>query len=168
MGIIQKENKMRLDQCAWYARDDEAAEILKGVLGLRQAEWVADQVTGKSLFPDGQWEINVGELRFNYNHGIELEILTYKEGRHWHMRSPQWGLGLPFWISHVGYHLDDHEEFPQDAPGQLVQETFTQSHTSEYLTTGAGAGRKYHYRIYQITPGSYVKFIKRIHPGRAA
>lgn len=149
------------DQVAWYARDDEAAENLKKVLGLDKELWIGDRVTGKSLFPDGTWSVNVGELRFCYSQGIELEILTYVEGNHWHMSNPQWMLtATRFFISHVGIHLDDGEEFP-DTPN-LVQETFTISHTSEYLTTGAGAGRKYHYRIHQLAPGSYVKYIRRI------
>jgi hypothetical protein len=49
---------------------------------------------------------------------------------------------------------------------RLVQETFTTKHTSEYLTKegSPGFGRKYHYRIFELSPGSYIKYIKRIHP----
>lgn len=158
---------MRLDQCAYYARTDTDAEALKKVLGLADAEWIGDRVTGKSLFLDGSWNVNVGELRFCYAHNIELEILTYVSGDHWHKRNPWWASPHGYFMSHVGYHLDDGEAFP-DMPGcPLVQETFTQSHTSEYLTTGAGAGRLYHYRIHELVPGNYVKFIRRVHPGGA-
>jgi len=171
---------MKIDQIAFYARTKDQEERIKVLLGLDTEPWVEDVVTAKSLFPDGQWCINKGRLQFNYSLGIELEILTYIEGRHWHLASgdhyamgapvsynqagnPLWGIGREF-ISHVGIHLDDGADFPAMDGCTLVQETFTQSHTSEYLTTGGGAGRKYHYRIFELAPGTYIKYIRRIHP----
>jgi hypothetical protein len=159
---------MKCDQCAWYAKDDDAATCLIKSFGLEDKKWVNDLVTGKSLFPDGSWSVNVGKLRFNYDLGIELEVLTYTEGRHWHQSDSMWNNYAPsIFISHIGYHLDDGEEFPE-VNWPLVQETFTISHTAEYLTTGPAAGRKYHYRIHQVSTGSYVKYIRRIHPGKQA
>jgi hypothetical protein len=157
---------MKIDQVAWYARDEKAADELKIKLGLQDAKWIIDNVTGKSIFEDETIDINKGHLQFNYDLGIELEILTYTSGQHWHQRTnPFWlDKSQSFFHSHTGLHLDPGDIFP-DMPGcLLVQETFTLSHTSEYLTTGAGAGRKYHYRIHQLSPGNYIKFIKRIQP----
>lgn len=166
---------MKIDQVAFYSKDEEQTEKIKEALGLKDKQWVIDQVTAKSLFPDGQWCINKGLLRFNYDLGIELEILTYTEGRHWAIDcksdfatgfkqngNPLWSLNT--FISHVGIHLEDGEEFPPMVGWPLVQETFTMSHTSEYLTTGGGAGRLYHYRIHEMAPGTYIKYIRRIHP----
>ena len=157
----------RLDQVAWHAIGKGEAEKLKIILGLASEPWIEDIVTGKSLFPDGKWCINKALLRFNYSQGIELEILTYFEGRHWHQNNSHFVGGKEFFISHVGYHLDDGEDFPEMPADSLVQETFTVSHTSEYLTTGAAAGRKYHYKIFELSSGNYVKYIRRLHPGKA-
>lgn len=167
---------MKIDQIAFYAKSVDEVDRIKTALGLSGAKWIIDEVTAKSLFPDGHWEVNKGVLQFNYDLGIELEILTYVEGRHWAMDSkiqysaifeqkgnPLWS--LPMFISHVGIHLEDGEPFPAEMNGcPLVQETFTISHTSEYLTTSEGAGRLYHYRIHEMVPGTYIKYIRRIHP----
>lgn len=168
-GKIARIPKMKMDQIAFYASNDVTRDNIKKLFGLSDAEWIKDVVTAKSLFPDGTFEINVAELEFNYCLGIELEILRYTSGRNWHSvgRSYQNPLSqkdyTPGFISHIGIHLDDGEEFPKMEGCPLVQETFTESHTSEYLTTGAGKGRKYHYRIFQLSPGSYIKYIRRLH-----
>lgn len=166
---------MKMDQVAFYAKTDDDVTKIKAMLGLTDKPWIEDLVTAKSLFPDGHWEINKGKLLFNYDFGMELEILRYEQGRHWHFSNngsihkrdnPMW-VQQNIFTSHVGIHLDDNEQFPVlPATHILVQETFTQSHTSEYLTTGDAAGRKYHYKIYEMVPGTYVKYIKRIHPGK--
>lgn len=167
---------MKIDQVAFYAKTDEEAERIKALLGLKDKTWIEDLVTAKSLFPDGKWSINKGKLLFNYDLGVELEILTYVEGRHWAIDvdhpnyvvgynqkgNPLWS--MPSFISHIGIHLEDGEPFPEMEGCTLVQETFTVSHTSEYLTTGDGAGRLYHYRIFELQPGAYIKYIRRIHP----
>lgn len=140
--------------------------MLKKALGLDNNSWIDDIVTGKSWV----WSktktkahvINIAHLQFNYQLGIELEIIRYLNGNNWHAaRNPR--ATDPRFFSHIGVHLEDGEDFPK-APGLLVQETWTQKHTSEYLTTGLGAGRKYHYRIYELAPSTYIKYIKRCHP----
>jgi len=162
---------MKIDQVAFYAATQAQSDAIKAMLGLTQEEWVTDTVTARSIVNgvDGQ---NVGELQFNYSLGIEVEILRYIEGLSWHNSNPLAGnaftrgiLKAPF-ISHVGIHLDDGEPFPEMIGCRLVQETFTISHTGQYLTDprSPGYGRKYHYRIFELSPGSYIKYIARVHP----
>lgn len=152
---------MKIDQIAYYCNSDEQADSLKQILGLKLSDWIKDTVYARSSVFSGPIEKNVAELQFNYDLGIELEIIRYIEGPSWHMYKPVYK--LPY-ISHVGAHLDDGEDFPAMLGARLVQETWTDHHTSEYLTTGAGKGRKYHYRIYQLGTMNYLKFIRRINP----
>lgn len=156
---------MKCDQVAYYCVNEASELCVKRFLGLENAQWLQDKVTALSSVDGAPLARNVGLLQFNYDLGIEIEILRYIEGDHWHKCNPEflWASAddeaNPF-VSHIGYHV---EEFPAAVGGLLVQETWTESHTSEYLTTGAGAGRKYHYRIYQLG-STYQKFIKRINP----
>jgi len=157
---------MKMDQVAYLVHSREEGDKLKAKLGLDKSAWLEDIVTARSWVwsAKGTKErlINIAQLQFNYSMGIELEILRYLSGPNWHAaKNPL--AKQEFSISHIGIHLDDMEDFPK-APGLLVQETWTQKHTSEFLTTGPGKGRLYHYRIYELTPGSYIKYIKRIRP----
>lgn len=159
---------MRLDQTAFYASTNEQAEQIKSQFGLADAEWIKDTVHARSIVWGAECE-NVAELQFNYSlGGHELEILRYVSGPNWHDPKAllyRQGFKVPF-ISHVGLHLDDGEEFPAMEHCKLVQETFTISHTAKYLTApdSPAAGRLYHYRIFELSPGSYIKYIRRIHP----
>ena len=154
-----------MNQIAFYASSDEQAEQIKAQFGLSNAEWIKDTVHARSSVWDFPEEPNTAELHFNYDLGIELEILRYIQGRNWHdpARILDGQFKVPF-ISHVGIHLADGEEFPAMEHCKLVQETFTVSHTAKYLTEGPAAGRKYHYRIFEMSQGSYIKYIRRIHP----
>jgi hypothetical protein len=158
---------MKIDQIAFYCSTDEQANQIKDQFSLRGADWVKDTVTAMSKVWDFPEQPNKAELQFNYDLGIELEILRYISGKHWHdpatLLNPKQQFSVPF-ISHVGIHLEDGEDFPQMAHCKLVQETWTLSHTAPYLTTGPAAGRRYHYRIFELSPGSYIKYIRRIHP----
>jgi hypothetical protein len=155
---------MRLDQIAYYCTTEAEADEIKVDLKLNKAAWITDLVTGQSKVVNGtevKNGINVAELSFCYALGIELEIIRYIAGPHWH---PQ-PIGRKS-ISHIGIHLDDGEAFPLMPHSRLVQETHTISHTSAYLTDPKSPGykRKYHYRIHELGPGSYVKYIRRIYP----
>ena len=156
---------MKIDQIAFYCSTLEQASQVKAQFGLINANWIQDTVVARSKVWDLQEQSNTAELQFNYDLGIELEILRYIKGPHWADPAQLLynGFKVPF-ISHVGIHLDDGEEFPAMANCRLVQETWTISHTAPYLTTGPAAGRKYHYRIFEMSPGSYIKYIRRIHP----
>lgn len=167
---------MKIDQIAFFASTPEQADQIKGQFGLTDKEWIRDLVTARSIVR-GVESINKAELLFNYTLGIELEILCYlpdENGRRhdWHQNNPLAGSAAnrfyvksPF-ISHVGIHLEDGEPFPKMVHCRLVQETFTVSHTSEYLTKpgSPGFGRQYHYQIFEMSPGTYIKYIRRILP----
>lgn len=156
---------MKIDQIAFYAYTDEQAAQIKAQFGLNNAQWIKDTVHARSKVWDREEQSNTAELQFNYDLGVELEILRYIHGPNWHDPAKLLSndFKVPF-ISHVGIHLDDGEEFPAMEHCRLVQETWTISHTAKYLTTGPAAGRKYHYRIFEMSPGSYIKYIRRIHP----
>lgn len=150
---------MKMDQVAFYAFNDGEADEIKAHFGLLYSKWIHDEVTAKSYFPGGKQSLNKALLQFNYDLGIELEIIRYIDGHHWH----NFGHHSNRFISHIGLHLAPEEDFPATS-WPLVQETFTISHTSEYLTIGEGKGRKYHYRIHELSPYNYIKYIKRINP----
>jgi hypothetical protein len=161
---------MKLNQIAYYCATTAAADQLKSDLNLHGAPWIVDRVTAKSRVAVmehrfDEIDINIAELQFCYALEIELEIIRYVSGPHWHMRDRN-VIASPCFISHVGIHLDDDEPFPVMPHSQLVQETWTLSHTSDYLTnpTSPGYLRTYHYRIFEMAPGNYVKYIRRIHP----
>lgn len=157
----------KIDQIAFYADSEWAEDLVKKHFGLQHATWIVDHVVGRSIVY-GVEGINEAKLQFNYDLGIEVEILRYTKGGSWHHNFIRSGraishIGLAF-ISHIGLHV---EEFPEIyEAGTLVQETWTQSHTSDYLTKpdSPGFGRKYHYRIYEIGARCYIKYIKRILP----
>lgn len=166
---------MKIDQIAFYAFNSDQAELIKSNFGLQDKQWIQDTVTANSVVNNSPVsQVNIAELQFNYDLGIELEILRYVRGPRWHETNPlastpklvmgQWI--LPPFISHVGIHLEDGEPFPEMKHCRLVQETFTTSHTAKYLTDpdSPGFGRTYHYRIFEMSPGSYIKYIRRIHP----
>lgn len=155
---------MKLDQVAFYCATKAQAADLKAMLGLVDAEWIKDKVTAQSSVYGREPAENIAELEFNYSFGMELEIIRYISGPNWH--GSYANKSERQFISHVGFHLEDGEEFPEMPGCELVQETFTNSHTSEYLVSGAGAGRLYHYRIFALSPGHYVKYIRRIHPAK--
>lgn len=164
---------MKMDQVAFYAPSDADEARIKDWFGLTDAVWIEDRVTAASavqLTPGHHVSgVNVAKLLFNYDLGIELEIIRYLDGPNWIQSRTYRGApithGLPF-INHIGLHLEDTDDFPPMTGAVLVQETFTTEHTSKYLTDpdSPGFGRKYHYKIWETVPGSYIKFIKRIHP----
>lgn len=165
----------KCDQIAFYAHNEAQANAIKAMLGLLSAEWVTDRVMGdvtiwpsstnpsKRAIPLHSQAQSVGLLQFNYDLGIEIEILTYLHGPNWHCEfSQDYAGGAPF-LSHIGFHLPDEGEMPYQLGGEapLVQEMFTRSHTNDYVVM---RGRKYHYRIFdtRATNGVFTKLIRRI------
>lgn len=151
---------MKIDQIAYYASNQKCEDYIKDLLGLKNEPWIKDTVTGMSSVWGKPMAENVGELQFNYSLGIEVEILRYVKGPNWH---DEVQFAKEPFISHIGAHLEDGEDFPTTFLGRRVaQETFTKSHTSDYLTTGAGRGRLFHYKVFEINRGNYFKVIRRI------
>jgi hypothetical protein len=153
----------KIDQIAYVCKTSVEEFKLKQRLGLQYAEWKFDEVVAEGYIRDRHGVIksarNIAFLQFNYDAGIELEILRYVDGPNWHEENDS-----DFFLSHVGAHLADGQPFPDLEDCPIVQHVFTQSHTNDYLVTGAGAGRKYEYRIHELSPGNYFKLIRRINP----
>jgi hypothetical protein len=157
---------MRIDQVSYYCATDRNAEKLKQDLKIADDRWIKDTVTATSrvlLNGTVKHDINIAELQFAYDLGMELEIIRYISGPHWHQTNENYNSNSPF-LSHIGAHLNDDEDFPE-VSWPLVQETVTASHTSKFLTDPISIGyrRRYHYRIYRLGPGNYLKFIRRLH-----
>lgn len=163
----------KCDQIAFYAHNEQQADAIKMMFGLLSAEWKQDEVAGQvTVARSAGGELinglSRGLLQFNYDLGIELEILTYTSGPNWHdVNTPDFAGGLPF-LSHIGFHLPDEgemlNELGSDAP--CVQEMFTLSHTNPYLIEKE---RRYQYRIFDTRPvnGVYTKLIRRIEPPKS-
>jgi len=150
---------MKLDQIAYYAHDEHQVLELKSSFGLQDSEWIEDVASGtvKTGIDSGRSE---GLLRFNYDLGIELEILTYLSGPHWHEQRPEYREGSTF-LSHIGFHMDEGEEVPEEVKtkGWLAQIMDTDSHTNDYIVSRK---RTYHYEIYGMPSGPDRKYIWRI------
>lgn len=154
---------MKLDQIAYYAHDENQAQIIREMFGVQDGEWVEDIAKGDVVVRLGEKEIeaqSAGHLRFNYETGIELEILTYLEGPHWHEEKPDFIAGNVF-LSHIGFHMEDGERPPAHVleKGVLVQEMNTHTHTNDYVNS---RNRTYHYEIYRMPVGPDLKYIWRI------
>jgi hypothetical protein len=159
---------MKMDQIAIAVSSEPQAAIVMAHFGLQEEPWIEDIVTCRSWVQGSGHEehANVAQLRFNYSMGTEFEIIRWLEGPNWHLRSPWYGLGNPF-ISHIGVHLDLGEDWPPDTNTcKLVQKTFTTSHTNPAYSDPKSPlyGRQYAYRIYSFSPGTYIKYIKRLPP----
>lgn len=164
---------MKIDQIAFYCETENSEEHVKKTFPGK--EWIKDTVVSvNEIFPQYGRPYRcqaIGELQFNYDFGIELEILRYVEGSSWHNHLPTKialrGSMLPF-LSHVGIHMAEEDLFPDEpnmqewfvtSPWRLVQRTRTISHSNPYLIEKK---RTYEYRIYESVPGTYLKYIKRI------
>lgn len=175
-------NKIKIDQIAIATTDSEKlVETLKQV-GL--TEWIKDEVvaTGK-VRESGSYPVsNKAKLNFNYQMGIEFEVLEYTEGKSWHNEIRKNKEFTDNFLSHIGFHIvDDKEPVPCagdmiiksaeeklqeikskmiEAGYKIAQEVFTDSHTNEYLQQQK---RKYHYVIFDTRAqfGFDVKLIVR-------
>jgi len=143
----------KIDQLAYIAYNDEDERKIKIALGLQDAEWIEDIVLAAGTVRGVEGE-NTAKLLFNYDMGVEVEILRYTEG-------PNYASNLVGGrLCHVGIHADAGVPAPTfDAP--IIQQVLTQTHTNAYLL---GNGRKYRYTIYDTFAalGVYTKVIERI------
>ena len=163
MQLRSARSGLVLDQLAFYAPDDDAVEAIKASFGLLAADWTVDHVTGRCSVYGCVEQPSTARLLFNYDLGIELEILTYLNGPNWHdyrwrkpmitAPSPHHG---PAFISHIGFHVND-GELP-DLPFEVAQRMITEEHSNPAI-----AGRSYEYVIYDTyeTIGHALKYIKR-------
>ena len=147
---------MKLDQIAFYAHNEKQVASIKEQLGLTDKKWIEDIVIGDVRNGKGTYfGQSQGLLRFNYDLGIEVEILTYLNGWHWHLDKPEFKEGLAF-VSHIGFHMEKDEPYRVDSGDTLLQVMNTLSHTNPYLIQ---KGRKYHYEIYAGALSSSVALV---------
>lgn len=152
-----------LDQLAFYAPNDAAAEEVMETFGLLDADWTVDYVVGRCSVYGGTMEESCARLLFNYDLGIELEILTYLSGPNWHdyrWRKPMNDAPNPYgdkaFMSHIGFHVND-EDLP-NLPFEVAQRMVTESHSNPAI-----ANRSYEYVIFDTYDqiGHALKYIKR-------
>lgn len=140
---------MKCDQIAYYAHNAAQALAIKQTLGLVNEQWVVDDVIGRVRIGDNfdfEDELSYGRLEFCYKFGAEIEILHYTAGPNWHATFTSDYRALKPFVSHIGYHLDDGEDWPF-IDAKIVQEMLTVSHTNEYVVS---RNRTYHYKIFEI------------------
>lgn len=163
MALRKARTGLVLDQIAFYAPDSIAEANIKKMLGIDEAEWTVDHVSGRCRVFGGDERESTARLQFNYDLGIEVEILRYLSGPHWHLQraiskhGPNVFFGsIPF-VSHIGFHVND-EELP-NLPFQVAQEMVTVEHSNPAI-----AGRSYQYVIYDTKDmlGVDLKYIKRL------
>ncbi len=156
----------KMDQLAFVARNDSDERTIKKFLRLDNADWVEDEVVAQGYVRGaGHPCTNKAKLLFNYDLGIEVEILRYLEGDNYVDRT-----GIPScMLAHIGLHLEKGQRMP-DALDNLVftaphaQQVWTVSHTTDFLVS---TGRRYKYTIYDTRAllGVHLKVIERIEPG---
>jgi hypothetical protein len=153
---------MKMDQVAYYAHNEIQVDAIKRSLGLLDAEWIEDIASGDVSLADGTVGVSTGHLRFCYALGMEVEILSYLKGPHWHMDKPAFRDGLPF-LSHIGVHMDKDDVAPPNANLQVMK---TFSHTNPYLLERL---RTYKYVIQKTSTflGCDMKYIWRLEKGEA-
>lgn len=146
---------MKIDQIAFAAYNDEDERLIKSLLGLSDAKWVEDVVVATGLVA-GEEGTNTAKLLFNYDYGVEIEILRYTEGPNYlHEQSIPAGH-----ICHVGMHYTGEGEVPTFGH-DIIQQVETVSHTNPFLLE---QGRKYRYTIYNTMQqfGRNFKVIERL------
>ncbi len=150
--------KFVIEQLALYPpKPSEARELLAAIGAVN---WVDDHVTAVGRVM-GAEATNEADLAFNYGLGagiLELEILSYTDGRNWMEFNPPS-------VSHIGMHCDDANlvkwrEFFAERGILVAQEVETVKHTNPILVE---SGRHYQYVIFNTRPilGLDLKFIVR-------
>lgn len=157
---------LKIDQIAFIARNDTDELLIKRLLRLEKADWVEDHVVAKGYVrgAEGDGE-NVAKLLFNYDLGIEVEILRYTEGPNY----PDIGNVLSGNVAHIGMHVEKGCAIPEGMrdfvfAAPIIQQVVTRQHTNEFLLQ---TGRRYRYTIYDTKPlfGVYLKIIERLGDG---
>lgn len=151
---------LKLDQIAFIARSDEDERLIKSSLGLSLADWTEDECVAKGSVRGHPGEqTNRAKLLFNYDMGIEVEILRYIEGANYadvnQIPSCQ--------MCHIGFHVEKGAKVPSTSPFKfpIQQCVVTQTHTNQFLID---SGRRYRYTIYDSTAvfGTHLKVIERL------
>lgn len=154
---------LKIDQLAFIARSDTEETLIKRFLRLDKADWVEDYVVAEGYVRGHEGtQSNRAKLLFNYDLGVEVEILRYIEGPNY----PDEGAVPSGHLAHIGYHVEKGQKIPEPLDGfmfsaPVIQQVVTKTHTNEFLIT---TGRRYRYTIYDTKPmfGVYMKVIERL------
>lgn len=161
----------RIEQVAMYVPDMDAAKASYARLGM--TTWHDDTVTGVARVRSGRdrndfsQRENKALLSFNYDLGIEFELIRYIDGDNWHQQAGRinrdGSCERPF-SSHMSYHVEDVDAARRvvaAAGFDVAQEVQTIGHTNPYLIE---KGRKFHYVVFNSRHllGWDIKLIKRI------
>lgn len=161
---------MKIDQLAFLARNDEDEAAIKKQFRLTDAAWVEDEVLAEGYVrgarmtgePRGTKTQNTAKLLFNYDLGIELEILRYKTGANY----ADAGAVQACQLCHIGFHVEKGKELPTllkdwAFASPIIQQVETVTHSNSFLIS---LGRRYRYTIYDTKPllGVYLKVIERL------
>lgn len=148
--------EFEIDQIAVAVPGAVAADNMMRRMG---GEWVEDTVTFKELAEgtEGQYK-----LHFNYDMGVEFEILVWQTGPFW-LATKMLGRGAV--VSHYGTHVENAISAAAGAANhygaEVVQAVETIGHTNPLLVE---QGRRYRYAIVDTRDllGADLKFIERI------
>lgn len=153
--------KLVLDQIALACRHDDDVEVIKKQLGLLDARWIEDEVLASGEV-NGLPGDNVARLLFNYDYGIEIEILQYLEGPNY-VENQQIDSGE---ICHLGFHANEPCHVPFGGL-RVAQRVETLQHTNPAVLA---ANRSYRYTIFDARSilGTNLKVIERITKGEVA
>lgn len=154
---------MKIEQIAFGTTSKKAkSDLIENLSKFGWKTWSNDRVeaTGIIFGVEGK---NSAELSFNYDFGLELEILTYIDGLNWHgKRNPE---GKEIFLSHLGLHVSAQEletiKLIMEFMGiGIAQEVYTDSHTNPVIK----GKRKYHYVVFDSEEklGFDLKLIERI------
>lgn len=146
----------KIDQIAYISHSEFDTNAIKEQLGLQDADWTEDICVASGTVRD-QPGTNTARLLFNYDMGVEVEILQYLEGPNYASEI------LGGSICHIGIHHDGAGDVPT-FPGGVIQQVVTETHTNPFLLE---TGRQYRYTIYDTFDilGVYTKVIERIEAG---
>lgn len=160
---------LKIDQLAFAAYSDEDEAAIKKQLRLTEANWVEDWVVASGYVRGGRApgapradSSNTAKLLFNYDLGLEVEILRYVSGPNYLEAA-----GVkPCHLCHIGAHVEKGMEIPQGLKdftvgAPIIQQVETEQHTNPFLVE---TGRRYRYTIYdtQALFGTFFKVIERL------
>lgn len=148
--------EFKIDQIAVTVPGAVTATAMMKRMG---GEWVEDIVTFKELAEgrEGQYK-----LHFNYDMGVEFEILVWRTGPFWLATKMLAGVAM---VSHYGTHVKNALSAAAGAANHyradILQAVETIGHTNPLLVE---QGRRYRYAIVGTRDllGADLKFIERI------
>lgn len=154
---------LKIDQIAFLARNDQDEAMIKKLLRLDNAAWVEDYVEAEGYVRGhGEAGRNKAKLLFNYDLGIEVEILRYLDGPNY----PDIGEVGSGTVAHIGMHVEKGQQIPIELQdfvfaGPMIQQVVTKTHSNQFLID---TGRRYRYTIYDTKSliGVYLKVIERL------